>query len=307
MVLTYASDAHTGVLSDVLTAVRANLIRTDLIRSDRATADSVAADTVAGYTAAADTAAVKAKPRLPAVNVLGVAVSAVDRVEALSALERLVEHGDPATVAFVNAHSINLAQRNTRYRAALGRTDLVLNDGAGLALAARLDGRRFADNLNGTDLLPEVLERAAARGWTVFFYGARPGVAEAAATRLAARIPGLIVAGTADGYTLTDAEAVDKIRASGADLLLVAKGNPAQELWLDEHLWSTGARLGIGVGAFLDFASGRVRRAPQWVRRLRAEWLYRLALEPKRMFRRYVVGNPLFLLRVARRRITGAR
>ncbi|MBO0863531.1 MAG: WecB/TagA/CpsF family glycosyltransferase, partial [Mycobacterium sp.] len=212
--------------------------------------------------------------------------------EALDEISDLFRSPVAATVMIVNAHSLNLAARCSAYRTALGSAALVLNDGAGLELAARIQGRRFPANLNGTDLIPEVLGRCADENRSVFLYGARPGVAERAAQLLLAAMPALVVAGTADGYTLDAEEVSEKVRASGADLLLVALGNPRQELWLTEHLQDTGARVGIGVGAFFDFAAGEVARAPDWMRRARLEWLHRLVLEPHRLFRRYVLGNP---------------
>lgn len=96
---------------------------------------------------------------------------------------------------------------------------------------------------------------------------------------------------------------IEGIKASGARILVVAMGNPRQELWLDRHLADTGARLGVAVGAFLDFAAGKVSRAPEWMRKAGIEWLYRLGLEPRRLFARYVLGNPLFLARVLAERV----
>jgi len=112
----------------------------------------------------------------------------------------------------------------------------------------------------------------------------------------------LRVAGTHHGYLTSEStnEVVASIRAAKADVVVVAMGNPTQEYWLAANLDATGARIGIGVGAFLDFAAGRVARAPGLLRRARLEWLWRLAIEPRRLWRRYVVGNPLFLFRAAR-------
>jgi N-acetylglucosaminyldiphosphoundecaprenol N-acetyl-beta-D-mannosaminyltransferase len=243
----------------------------------------------------------------PPISILGVPVAVLDARSALAEVARLAEragpHGPhparPARVVYVNAHTLNLAARDPEYRAVLGRAHLVLNDGAGVALAARLHGRRFPANLNGTDFNPRVLELAAARGWRVFFLGGRPGVAAAAAERLGARIPGLEIVGTRDGYAPTAARAVLRtIRVARPDLVMVGLGNPHQERWLDLHLGATGARLGVGVGGFFDFAAGRVPRAPAPLRRLGLEWTYRLAQEPRRLWRRYLVGNPAFLARV---------
>lgn len=237
---------------------------------------------------------------LPTVQVLGVPVAQLDAEAALTEVVRLYEARAPALLAYVNAHTLNIAWTNETYRALLRDADLVLNDGAGLALAGRLKRRPFPANLNGSDFNPRIVELAARRGWPVFFLGARPGVAAAAAARLAERLPTLRVAGARDGYfERSESRSVaEEVRAAGTGLLMVAMGNPLQELWLGEHLAVTGARLGVGVGAFFDFTAGRARRAPGWMNRAGIEWVWRLAHEPRRMWRRYIVGNPLFLARV---------
>lgn len=240
------------------------------------------------------------------VEVLGVPVARLTAAAAREELVRLYERDRPALVAYANAHTLNLASKDSGYREVLRRADIVLNDGAGLAIAGRVFGKPFPENLNGSDFNPQILEEAAARAWPVYFLGAKPGVAEEAARRLSARIPGLRVIGTRDGYfTPSESEAVARsIAETGAGVLMVAMGNPLQETWLNRHLEATGARLGVGVGAFLDFTAGVVPRAPRWMNRLGVEWAYRLLQEPRRMWRRYVLGNPLFLLRVLRQRVT---
>lgn len=240
----------------------------------------------------------------PAITILGVPIACMDAEAALAEIERLYAGEAPALVFYANAHTLNLAHGDPAYREVLCRADLVLNDGSGLAAAARLQGRHFPANLNGTDFTPRILGVAARRGWRVYLVGARPGVARQAAERLTERIPGLQVAGTQHGYFPAGetGAVVEAIRGVGADVVLAAFGNPLQERWLHQHLPATGARLGIGVGAFLDFAAGAVPRAPAWMRRAGIEWLYRLGLEPGRMWRRYAVGNPAFLARVAKER-----
>jgi exopolysaccharide biosynthesis WecB/TagA/CpsF family protein len=137
----------------------------------------------------------------------------------------------------------------------------------------------------------------------VFLYGGQPGVAASARDRLCDAIDGLEIVGVCDGYDERSAEETAQfIRAARADVVIVALGQPKQELWLDRHLASTGCHLGLGVGAFLDFVSGRVVRAPRWMNRLGIEWLFRLVQEPVRLSRRYIVGNPLFLWRAWRLR-----
>lgn len=242
---------------------------------------------------------------VPAIKILGVPVARLGPAPALSEIERLHDEDGPALVFYANAHTLNLASRDAEYKAVLQNAGLVLNDGFGLNIAARIKGGRFPANLNGSDFSPQILGFAAKRGWSSFFLGARPGVAEEAARRLETRITNLRVAGLRDGYFPPNQtqNVVDEIQNSGADLLMVAMGNPLQERWLSRYLPQTGARLGVGVGAFFDFTAGTVPRAPGWMNRMGVEWLYRFGREPRRMWRRYVIGNPEFLARVTRERL----
>ncbi|ETX28229.1 WecB/TagA/CpsF family glycosyltransferase [Roseivivax isoporae] len=205
-------------------------------------------------------------------------------------------------VHFVNAHCINVAARDAAYARALRTGDVLLPDGIGIELAARMAGRSLTENLNGTDLTPRLLAAAARAGLSVFLFGGRPGTAEAAADRLCRDIPGLVVAGCRDGYAgaADPRAAIAEINASGADILIVAMGVPRQDTWLADHADLLKPRLTLGVGALLDFLAGNVARAPRPLRRARLEWAWRLAMEPRRMARRYVAGNAVFLLRAAR-------
>ena len=165
----------------------------------------------------------------------------------------------------------------------------IVNDGIGMDLAAMLvHGKRFAGNLNGTDLIPYLCAHSP-QPLRFFLLGGQPGVAEAAATTLRER-HGQAVVGTCDGYG-ERAQAGDalaaRIDASGANVLLVAFGNPLQEQWILDNAGKLRTPLVFGVGALLDFLSGNARRAPEWVRRVRLEWLYRLSREPRRLLKRY--------------------
>jgi exopolysaccharide biosynthesis WecB/TagA/CpsF family protein len=238
-------------------------------------------------------------------EIQGVCFERLDPDEALVRIERLHDDDTPRVVAYANAHTVNLAAKDPAYRDVLRRAALVLNDGKGVMLAARILGAAFPADLNGNFFTPLLLERAAARSWPVFFFGARPGVARRVADRLSERIAGLEIVGVRDGYVSPggDQEVVEAIRSSGAEVVLVALGNPRQERWLDRYLAASGARLGVGVGAFFDFQAGEVKRAPAWMNALGLEWLHRLGLEPRRMWRRYLLGNPLFVLRALRARL----
>lgn len=237
---------------------------------------------------------------IPTIEILGVQVAHIDRQRALAEIEKLGEQQSPASVYYANAHALNLATADTTYRLTLRRSDLVLNDGAGLAIAAWAQRAPFPENLNGSDLNPQILRIAARRGWPVYFLGAKPGVAVRAAEILSNDVPELRIVGCQNGYfpPSETTNVISAIRTSRARVLMVAMGNPLQERWIEYHLRETGATLGIGVGAFLDFVAGVVPRAPWWMNRIGMEWCYRLVQEPSRLWRRYVLGNPVFIGRV---------
>jgi exopolysaccharide biosynthesis WecB/TagA/CpsF family protein len=250
----------------------------------------------------ADVRANSRSPESHDLPMLGVTFSAMTPDEALDAARRLYERDKPAWIALQNAHGLNLGTENVEYRHAVRRADVVFNDGKGVMIGARLKRLRFPADLNGNFLTPLLLAQAGRLGWPVFFYGAKPGVAERAAEAIRHEIPSLNIVGIEHGYTNDREQLLASIRASGAGLLLVGLGNPHQELWLDRYLRDSGAKLGIGVGAFFDFKAGEVKRAPGWLNRIGLEWAHRLFKDPKRMWRRYLLGNPLFLWRVLRER-----
>ncbi len=202
---------------------------------------------------------------------------------------------------FINAHCCNVAQKDRQYAAAVSSADILLPDGFGIDLAAKMTGQKLTANLNGTDLLPKLLKEAARLGKSVFFFGGKPGTAEAAAKALVKSIPALKIVGTRDGYdgAKDDNTVVDTINASKADIVLVALGVPRQEIWLHRNAPFLNAGLTMGVGAAFDFFAGHVVRAPSWVRKARFEWAWRLALEPRRLASRYLIGNGTFLARAA--------
>lgn len=242
-------------------------------------------------------------------RILGIPVDNLSMQQALDAIAgRLSAHDGPAwQVCFVNADCANLACRDAVYAGVLEGSQLRLADGIGLKLAGRILGRPVRENVNGTDLFPRLcraLEGTAAR---LFLLGGRPGVAEGVRDWLGRHHPRLAVVGCCQGY-FPQGEGADvarRIAATGADLLLVALGAPHQERWIRRHLPATGAKVAIGVGGLFDFYAGRIARAPLWVREIGLEWVYRLWREPRRMWRRYLVGNGVFLARVLAERLCG--
>lgn len=220
---------------------------------------------------------------------------AYTRAENLNAyLSQALEQKRQQAVVFANTNFIVKCQplRTTINSA---RT-LIINDGIGLDIASMLIYRKkFPENLNGTDYLPQLLH-ALNKQSRIFLFGGKPGIAARAATALQTQF-GVQVVGTCDGYAQgknTD-KLIDDINQSGANVVLVAMGNPLQEQWILNNMAKTSATLFVGVGAFFDFMAGDKPRAPEWIRSLRMEWFYRLCLEPARLARRYTLDIAVFL------------
>lgn len=228
-----------------------------------------------------------------------------NRDQALREIVQAIERRQRLHVAFANTHLVYCALRQPRFRDVL-RDFYTLNDGVGLSVLARIaDGAGFPDNLNGTDFTPHLLEAAPA-GTKVFLVGAAPGVAQKVALEIQRRYRGLTVAGAFDGYSArADARdrVLDEVRREQPHLVLVAMGNPLQELWIREAAEAAPQAVMIGVGALFDFMANVVERAPPGWRRLRLEWLFRLLREPRRLAKRYSYEVAALLLHCARQRL----
>lgn len=245
-------------------------------------------------------------------DILGLQVTAATAEAVVRALDDAIDAsrngGRGLRLGFVNAHASNLAARDPAFTKALS-SFVLLNDGAGLDLASRFLHRApFPQNLNGTDFVPFYLTRTR-HALRLFLLGGQDGVAAAAAEALRKQAPQHEICGVQHGFFPERAQAdmAARVRDARADVVLVALGNPAQEMFIARHFEAMDVKLAIGVGALFDFLSGRISRAPALLRRLKLEWLYRLALEPKRLFARYVLGNPRFLWRVMATRRTPRR
>lgn len=242
----------------------------------------------------------------PRVDVLGVHVSAVDPQGALEAITGFVEDRARSYVCVTGVHGVMECQADPDLLATHNRSGLTVPDGMPLVWCAHRAGFPDTQRVYGPDLMLAVLGRAAERGWSSYFYGGADGVPEALADALSARFPGLRVAGTFSPpfRPLTTAEAdvvVQAINGSGADLVWVGLSTPKQERWMAEFRDRLDAPVLLGVGAAFDFHTGRVRQAPPLMQRNGLEWAFRLAMEPRRLWRRYLSNNPRFVAAVARR------
>ncbi|PKH03012.1 glycosyltransferase [Psychromonas sp. MB-3u-54] len=200
---------------------------------------------------------------------------------------------------FINVNSVNLAHKNPQFKAHLSQADHCFSDGLGMRIAARKIGVQLKDNVNGTDMLPYLCKAAVAKGLSIYLLGGKPSIAKATAQNLCQQYPGLRIAGSEHGYFEVNSslKVIEKINESQADILLVAMGSPSQEKWLIQHADLIKCRTALAVGGLFDFYSGRISRAPLWLRELGMEWIWRLIQEPKAKFTRYIIGNPLFLFR----------
>jgi N-acetylglucosaminyldiphosphoundecaprenol N-acetyl-beta-D-mannosaminyltransferase len=203
--------------------------------------------------------------------------------------------GGCKSVFIANAHTLNIACTSKEYTDCLERADVLVNDGFGYRIASRLRGHETRYNFNGTDLFPRLFGELKGP-LKVFLYGADEESNEGTAKRLAADFPFVKVVGRLHGYG-TEEDAVEAINACTPDPLLCALGQPKQEIFMLRWADRLKVKIQVGVGGLFDFLSGSKSRAPKLMRDIGFEWLYRLGQEPRRLFRRYVIGNPLFLVR----------
>ena len=239
-------------------------------------------------------------------DVLGVHVSAIDMGTAIETIATWIERRDPQYVCVTGVHGVMECQRDPELLAIHNASGMTTPDGMPIVWAGKL-ARAPIDRVCGLELLPAVCGRGAEVGWRMFLYGGDTGVADRLAAELVGRYPGLRVVGTfTPPFRPLEPDEDASVRAliaeSGADIVWVGLSTPKQERWMAAHVGGVGAPVLIGVGAAFDMHAGLVRRAPGWLRRTGFEWVYRLALEPRRLWRRYLSNNPRFVLALLRRR-----
>ena len=255
-----------------------------------------------------------APPRLvaaPALARVSFGQAPVDRVSMRSATEWLLRvldgpRGVPHLIMGPNAFLVTLAEHNQRFADALRQASLCLPDGMSMVWGARLLGKPIPERVPGGEFMEAMCALAAKKGKSVYLLGGLPGAAQEAARVLVARHRGLRIAGTdcpAPGFDqdpAATAAVLDRIRSARPDLLCVALGAPRQEIWMLDHCRSLPITAALSVGAAFDTTAGLRKRAPRWTHALGAEWLYRLVMEPRRLWRRYLIGNAQFTTILAR-------
>lgn len=204
-------------------------------------------------------------------------------------------------IYFINAHCFNIAQKNKSYLNAINDADILLNDGIGIKIGSFFTTIKLKENMNGTDLIPKILEFSKLNNLNVYLLGGVKGVASTAKKNIEKKLTGITIVGAKSGYFdfNNDDEIVEDINNCKTDILLVGMGVPRQELWLSKNRNKlTGVKISIAGGAILDFLSREITRAPNWMRRTGTEWIYRLVNEPHRLFKRYFIGIPVFFLHI---------
>lgn len=238
-------------------------------------------------------------------SLLGLRVSAVQIPDTIARMEEWISRREAChVVAVMDMHSIMEAQHDRNLKNLLLDADLVVPDGFPLVWMGRQKGFTLRSRVCGPELMTAFCEETARKGYRHFFYGGAPGVAEDLGARFAARFAGFVVAGCycPPFRSLTveeDREIVEAIERSRADIVWVGLGAPKQDRWMFEHRKRLSVPVLIGVGAAFDFHTGRVPRAPLWMSEYGFEWLFRLAMEPRRLWKRYLVFGSQFVILVA--------
>ena len=243
-------------------------------------------------------------PDLPRVNILGTGVNAIAMTQAVDQIACWIEHGITTYVVVSAVNDVMEAHKNASLRRLTNAAGLVTPDGMPLVFLSRRLGYPETSRVYGPDLMLGTSAMLAERGFSSFYYGGADGVPEQLAATMTNRFPGLKIAGTYSPpfRTLTQEEdetVIDQINAAHPDVVWVALGCPKQTYWMAEHRPRLHAPVLIGVGAAFDFHTGRIPQAPAWMQRRALEWLFRLGVEPRRLWRRYLIKNPLFMFYVA--------
>jgi N-acetylglucosaminyldiphosphoundecaprenol N-acetyl-beta-D-mannosaminyltransferase len=247
------------------------------------------------------------------IDFMGVGIDPLTVDELLVRIADFIAREAHALVTCVNIYGYNLAISEPWLIDCWNGSEIVFCDGAGVILGARIMGQTIPERITYADWYWRLVELAEERDYSLFFLGARPGVAERAAEELRRRHPRLRIVGVHDGYFdmtpgSADNEAlISQINAAAPDIVTVGMGMPLQERWLYDNWRRVNAHVGLTGGAIFDYVSGEVERAPRWMTDNGFEWLGRMLVEPRRLWKRYIIGNPQFMARVLKTRLLGPR
>ncbi len=220
--------------------------------------------------------------------------------DAIALVLNNIQKGTRQTFYYVNPHAVNLSVQDADFYRILNENQYNFPDGMGLRMAGIFEGYSLIENLNGTDMYLYMTPALADAEVNIFLLGAQEGIAKAMIEDASVRFSKMNIVGEHHGYfDRADSDGIiQKINESGAEVVLVSFGMPIQEKWIDQHRHKINAKAVFATGGLFDYYSGRIPRAPKWVRTIGMEWLFRLIKEPKRLWKRYIIGNPLFMINV---------
>lgn len=243
-------------------------------------------------------------------NIFDVKILNIDVEEALNIISKTIQKNDKKKLFFVNPACLNTSLQDQDYRnILLNKTDYIFADGIGIVVASKILNTPLKANINGTDLLPFICKLAIEKDYNLYFLGAKPGIVEQAKDNLEQKYQGLKIVGTQHGYfdrKTENEQIIADINQKQPDILLTAFGVPNQEKWINNNFDKFDfPGVFMGVGGLFDFYSETKQRAPRWMRQIGMEWLFRLLIEPRRMWKRYIIGNPYFIAQVLRYKYLG--
>lgn len=243
------------------------------------------------------------------IYMLGTQLSLCNKASLLALIRQAAQKKQSLTILSGNIYSFNLAYEQPWLRAFFNHADIVRLDGAGVRLGARLLGHATPQRMTWADFGWDLAEMAARSRLTMFFLGSKPGIAEKAAAKFREKYPDIKIIGTHHGYfdkALNSEEnqaVIQRIADAKPDILVVGFGMPLQERWLSETRERLAAHVILTGGAVFDYISGELHRGPKWMTDHGLEWLARLIIEPHRLWKRYIIGNPLFMWRILKQRL----
>ena len=238
-------------------------------------------------------------------RILGLDVAGVDQQQLLRQVHDWVSFGHPGsglvhTLSYVNAHCLNVVSQDRNYFEALRSFDLIYPDGEGAVWASRWLGMGPLHKITGADWIFDFCELAQKEGWGVYVMAGKPGVAQTACANLLKQYPSLCILGIRDGYfrEMDESRILREIEQVRPDVLFVGMGVPLQEIWITQWRNKLSVKICWAVGALFDYVAGKETRAPVWLRKHSLEWLWRMAVDPLGKWKRYLLGNPMFIVRI---------
>ena len=243
---------------------------------------------------------------LATTDILGVNVACIDTLTLMDTVQMWIDHSQKSTILYVNAHCLNVAGGDPEHLRILNQADLVYPDGISVVWSSRLLSGCRMSKITGASWIDVFCRIGQEQKYRVYILAGRPGVAEKAVQSLSMKWPDLDIVGAVDGYfsKMSEADVLQDIRRTKPDVLFVGIGTPRQEKWIFNHRSAIDAPICWAVGALFDYVAGYEPRVPGWMNSLALEWLWRLALDPAGKWKRYLLGNPIYIARILRQKLS---